>query len=63
MKNLTQTSPAVDLKPYRQHLQKNGPHIRKLAHQAALVELRDYPWMELNAATAWKVLAMLPREP
>jgi hypothetical protein len=35
--------------------------IRSKAKRAVRMELRDYDWMNLDAKTAWKILAMLPQ--
>jgi hypothetical protein len=55
MKDWKKGLSASDLKKYAR--------VQKMAHQAVCIELRDYEgWMQLDAKTAWKILALLPRE-
>ena len=35
--------------------------IQKKAQRAVRMELKDYDWMSLDSKTAWKIMAMLPK--
>lgn len=37
-------------------------YVREKAHIATMIDLRDYNWMSLDADTARKIHAMLPKD-
>lgn len=40
----------------------SASELRRLAHLARIMELRDYDWMNLDYNTAMKIHTLLPRE-